>query len=117
MKTTTCTNHCSACGRHFHSLKAFDHHRTGAYGTGAYGEPVGDQPIGSSATGSEHGRRCLHPLDVLASDGESRFEAPTDNGECRMYDDGSGTRIEHGVTIWTLAKTPAQRQWLASLRG
>jgi hypothetical protein len=76
MKTTTCTNHCSACGRHFHSLNAFDRHRTGTYG-----EPIGP----------EHGRRCLHPLDVLASDGESRFEAPTDDGECRMYDDGSGT--------------------------
>ena len=27
----TCTHHCSACGRHFHSLNAFNAHRTGAY--------------------------------------------------------------------------------------
>jgi hypothetical protein len=31
MKATTWTHHCSACGgKHFHSLAAFDAHRTGA---------------------------------------------------------------------------------------
>lgn len=27
----TCTHHCTACGRHFHGLEAFDLHRVGSH--------------------------------------------------------------------------------------
>jgi hypothetical protein len=32
-RATTCTFHSSACGRHFHSLGAFDTHRIGDFGS------------------------------------------------------------------------------------
>jgi hypothetical protein len=28
---TKCTNHCGGCGSHFHSLRAFDAHRSGPW--------------------------------------------------------------------------------------
>lgn len=84
-KSTCCTNHCSACGLHFHSLNAFDAHRKGDYATG---------------------RHCEHPDDL-----NGELVALSEDGECRMYDDGSGNRIERGVVIWTHGKD------LARLRG
>jgi hypothetical protein len=98
----TCTYHCSTCGQHFHSLAAFDRHRVGSLDA-------------SIPVGSEHGRRCLHPLDVQRANGEAYFEPLTTSGECRMYDDGAQTNVEHGVTVWALSKTAAQRRWLASV--
>lgn len=79
-RTTTCTYHCSACGLHFHSLNAFDAHRTGDY----------------ALNDLEMGRHCAHPFDL-----DGLLGALTEDGECRMYDDGSGVRVERGVTIWT----------------
>lgn len=79
MKTITCTHHC-ACGRHFHSQRAFDMHRTGDF----------------ASSDPETGRRCLSPVEVLDGDGEPWLEALTVSGECRMY-----AEVEHGVTVWT----------------
>ena len=76
MSATTCTNHCSQCGRHFHSVKAFDVH----HDHDANGWPV-----------------CLDPLDLEDRDGKPRLEALTTVGECRMY-----AVTQTGVTIWTV---------------
>lgn len=87
--TTTCTYHCSRCRAHFHSLEAFDAHRQGDF----------------NSNDLETGRQCVHPLDLLDADGRQRLSTLTRDGECRMYDDGSGTRIQRQVTIWTLRQT------------
>lgn len=77
IKATTCTNHCSLCGRHFHSLAAFDvHHERDEDGWLV----------------------CLDPLDLRDRDGRERLAALTELDECRVY-----AELEHGVTIWTLA--------------
>jgi hypothetical protein len=76
-KTTTCTNHCGACGRHFHSLEAFDIH----HDHDETGWPI-----------------CLDPLDLLDRDGRARLEALTEHGECRVYEP-----LQTDVTIWTMA--------------
>jgi hypothetical protein len=94
-KTITCKNHCSACGRHFSSTAAFDRHRRGSY---------------------QDGRYCIEPGvddEAFEKTGEWIFEALSTSGECRMYDDGSGRNIKRGVIVWTLRKTPAQREWFA----
>jgi hypothetical protein len=78
-KTTTCTHHCSACGGHFHSLRAFELHRAGEF---ASADP-------------ETGRRCLAPVEVLDGDGGQRLEALNGDGECRMY-----AARARGVTVW-----------------
>ena len=80
MRTVTCTNHCGACGRHFHSLVAFDMHRVGDF---ASNDP-------------EMGRHCESPLDLLDKNGEMRLEALTEDGVCRVYEPA-----EAHVTIWT----------------
>ena len=80
MTTTTCTYHCGACGRHFHSLEAFDLHRQGDYA-----EPMN----------TPEGRHCVSPLDL-----DGRLVALTEAGECRMYEKTSDT----GVTVWTTAR-------------
>lgn len=74
---TTCQYHCSPCGRHFHSLRAFDVHHT---------------------RDEEDRLVCLDPLDLVDRDGRERLEALTHEGECRVY---SEHRI--GVTIWIMA--------------
>ena len=66
-KRSRCSSHCSSCNLHFTSDAAFDAHRVGDYAA----------PIGS-----ETGRRCLHPIEVLDRDGESRFLALTTTGRC-----------------------------------
>jgi hypothetical protein len=72
---TTCTYHCSPCGRHFHSLAAFDvHHERNDDGWPC----------------------CAAPLDLVDKHGQERLVALTDAGECRVYSD-----VEHGVMIWT----------------
>jgi len=81
-KTVTCTNHCSACGRHFHSVEAFDIHRTGDY----------------RSSDPETRRRCLDPMDLEDRDGRPRLEWLTLEGECRI-----GSPPSFGVTIWTTA--------------
>ena len=85
-RNVCCTNHCRACGgsegRHFHSVAAFDAHRTGDY---ASNDP-------------ETRRRCVHPLDVLDKSGECRFVALSRSGVCAI---GSGDDVT-GVTVWTL---------------
>jgi hypothetical protein len=77
MTTTCCTSHCSPCGRHFHSVAAFDLHRVGKFATG---------------------RHCASPNELVAEDGSPMLEALTDSGECRMY-----ATVECNVTVWTLA--------------
>lgn len=88
---TTCTSHCSQCGRHFHSLKAFDAH----HDRDDTGWPV-----------------CLDPLDLVDRDGRERLVALTEHGECRMY-----AEFQRDVTIWTHAQDPAGEAWLASRRA
>lgn len=83
-KTTTCTYHCSACGCHFHSLEAFDAHRTGDFAS--------DGPLG---------RRCVHPLDM-----DGRLVSLTDAGECRVRG-----LAERGAVIWTSDRTKGRRPW------
>jgi hypothetical protein len=82
---------------HFHSLNAFDAHRKGDY----------------ASNDAEIGRHCEHPLDL-----NGVLAALTDQGECRMYDDGSRSRIKAGITIWTHAGDLARfRRHLASERS
>ena len=76
-KTVTCTNHCGACHRHFHSLDAFDlHHDHDADGR----------------------TFCLDPVDLVDRGGKQRLEALTTAGECRVY-----AQTRYGVTIWIVA--------------
>jgi hypothetical protein len=100
-KTTTCTHHCGACGRHLHSLEAFDAHRTGSYS-----EPLG----------SELGRRCLSPLDLRDAGGELRLEI-SESGVCRISgDNADGTpRAGAHITVWTLAGLTTRRNTLSEL--
>src|SRR5437764_1961102 len=62
-----CSKKKSCCGRHFHSLAAFDAHHT----RGEDGWPV-----------------CLDPIDLEDRDGKPRLEALTTDGECRAYEPG-----------------------------
>ena len=82
MRATTCTNHCGACGRHFHSLAAFDMHRVGDF----------------SSNDPETRRRCESPLDLLDQDGEMRLVKITETGVCRAYEPA-----EAPVEVWTVA--------------
>jgi len=77
----TCTYHCSPCGRHFHSLEAFDIH----HDHDDAGWPV-----------------CLDPLDLEDRDGRPRL-VELGHGECRMYQ--PGRPIECDVVIWTSARS------------
>lgn len=88
--TTTCTNHCGACGQHFHSLGGFEIHRIGSF----------DDP--------DDPRRCAHAIDLLDRDGKERLEIVTEHGECRMY-----AETLYDVTIWTMAgnRERAQALW------
>lgn len=74
----TCTHHCAGCGRHFHSLEAFDahHHR--------------------DPTGWLH---CLPPASVKGPDGQPRLQLLSTDGQCRMHD-----TTQRGVTVWTDAR-------------
>jgi hypothetical protein len=72
----TCTNHCSQCGRHFHSLHAFDAHH------------IHDE-TGWSV--------CLDPLDLEDRDGKPRLVA-LGVGVCNIYPPYS-----REATIWTTA--------------
>ena len=86
--STTCTYHCSPCGRHFHSLEAFDLHHERDH------------------TGWPH---CLDPLDLLDRDGKARLVALTEAGECRVH-----SETKRGVTIWTSARSAdAVARWRA----
>ena len=86
--STNCTNHCGACGRHFHSLSGFDlHHQR-------------------DANGWPH---CMDPLDLQDRDGRPRLEALTHDGICRMY-----REEQRGVTVWTVA---GSRERLARVHG
>lgn len=86
---TTCTNHCGACHRHFHSLEAFDRHRV----HDDAGWP-----------------RCVSPLDLEDRDGRPRLEPLTEDGECRVYPNA----VETGITIWTTADW---RERIATLKA
>lgn len=79
----TCTNHCSACGLHFHSVAAFDAHRIGSFS-----DP--DDP-----------RRCAHPWDLLDKEGKERYVTLTEDGLCAIYEPPQTIR----VTVWTLGSS------------
>ena len=89
---TTCTNHCSACRLHFHSLAAFEAHRRGF--------------------------ACLAPADLVDLTGRDRLEVLTEHGECRMYETverdvtiwtmaGSRERIAHWRENAPVGSSPA----------
>jgi hypothetical protein len=77
----SCTNHCSGCGKCFHSIRAFDTHRIGDH---ASNDP-------------ETRRRCAHPLDLLDDNGEMRLVALSEQGVCRAYE-----APEAPVSVWTM---------------
>ena len=81
--TVHCTYHCGGCGRHFHSLKAFDKHRVGDH---ASNDP-------------ETRRRCVSPLDL-----DGQLEPLTAEGVCII----GGAVQEDGITIWTHGKDRAR---------
>ena len=85
---TTCQYHCSPCGRHFHSLRAFDVHHT---------RDAEDRLV------------CLDPLDLVDLTGKERLEKLTDDGECRVY-----SEHQTGVTIWIMA---GSRERLGQIYG
>jgi hypothetical protein len=72
-----CSYHCSPCGRHFHSLEAFDIH----HGRDETGWPI-----------------CLDPADLEDRDGRPRLYALTTDGVCDVRE-----RLE-GVTVWGRAR-------------
>ena len=94
--STTCTYHCTSCGCHFHSLKAFDAHRQGDH---ASNDP-------------ELGRHCVHPLDLVDKEGAMRLEALTEYGVCNVY-----PPYPRDVTIWTHAGLAERRKALDALSG
>jgi hypothetical protein len=69
-RATTCIYHCSAYGRHFHSLASLDAHLIGDF--------AADDPAA--------GRRCPSPFDALDGHGDMRVVPLTETGLCRVYD-------------------------------
>lgn len=90
--TFRCTYHCGGCGRHFHSLEAFDKHRVGDH---ASNDP-------------ETRRRCVSPLDL---DGEPLVPL-TKDGICTI----GGAVAEHDVVIWTHGAKLARARALRATR-
>lgn len=75
MRRQTCTDHCRACGRHFHGLAAYDLHRLG------------------SLSDPTDPRRCGDPAEL------PRLRAWTEAGACAL----TGRPLAD-VTIWQLAR-------------
>ena len=79
----TCTDHCSACGAHFHGTGAFDAHRQGEQGS----------------------RYCAEPSEVVMLKGKREglpaLQVWTDAGSCASWSNGKRTWIE-GVMVWQL---------------
>lgn len=75
----SCRFHCSPCGRHFLSLKAFDFHRSGPYS----GQRI-----------------CLDPADL-----PERFRMLTEEGVCKLT---GGAPAEHQV-VWGLEGIDSER--------
>jgi hypothetical protein len=73
----TCTHHCRVCGRHFHSLAAFDLH------------------LEHDTAGWPH---CLDPLDLQDRDTKARLEVVTDDAACRVVEGE-----QDPVTVWAVA--------------
>jgi hypothetical protein len=93
MARQTCTMHCSDCGRHFHSLAAFDAHLR------RVNEGVND-----------HGARSY---DLKHLDGSDvGLEAWTREGHCDLV-----WPHVSGVTIWQMPMTAERAQALAALRA
>ena len=93
----TCTDHCVACGFHFHSLGAFDAHR-------------------------QDGKCCDPATAVVQSGkrvGEPSLQAWTREGWCDKmvgcWQDGKRVRWEHPVTIWQGRATDQQRAFFESV--
>ncbi len=92
-----CTNHCSRCGLHFHSVEAFDAHREGDY---ASNDP-------------ELGRHCVHPLDKQGKDGRTPFITLTTVGVCAMYADNALS----DVRIWSMGASVERARTMRRPRG
>jgi len=94
-RKSTCTDHCSACGRHFHGLAAFDAHRVDS--------------------------ACIDPSTAENSKGKSLLQVWVTDGFCDKvagcWVDGRYDHHVHPVTIWQTFKTEAQVEQLASLRS
>ena len=86
-----CVSHCCACGSHFSGDRAFDAHRTGSHRDGT--------------------RTCLDPIDARDANGKSMFTARTEAGRCTVR----GQDVD-GITVWTKAAGPAERERLAAIR-
>jgi hypothetical protein len=93
VRRQTCTDHCSACGRHFHGLAAFDAHLH------RVGEGI-----------NAHGART-YELEHLDG-GEAGLEAWTTSGDCDL-----ATPEQSGITVWRLPMSEKDRERLAKLAG
>lgn len=87
----TCTDHCGACGRHFHGLTAFEAHRRNF--------------------------ECVDPPLAVSDRGRQLLQAWTDDGWCSLeadcFEDGQLVRWAHPVTVWQLVPTEAGTRFLA----
>ena len=86
-----CVAHCCACGSHFSGDRAFDAHRIGSHREGT--------------------RACLDPIDARDANGRPMFMAKTEHGRCTI----SGRELD-GITVWTRAVDPDERERLRAMR-
>ena len=88
---SACVSHCCACGSHFSGDRAFDAHRAGSHRDGT--------------------RTCLDPIDARDASGRPMFMARSEAGRCAMR----GRELD-GITVWTKAVGPAERERLREMR-
>lgn len=88
MSRQTCTDHCGGCGRHFHSLAAFDCHRVGGF------EDPADP------------RRCADPATEAL-----KLQIWTQEGYCDL----SESESVHPVVIWQMVPNRSAQERFARL--
>ncbi len=89
----TCTDHCTACGQHFHGLKAFEYHQQGG--------------------------QCNSPGLVVAKrgkrEGQPLLQLWTATGSCNKelgcWVNGKILKWIEPVTIWQVYAEPSGRFW------
>lgn len=93
----TCTDHCAACGQHFHVLGAFDAHQAGGY--------CNDASEVVYQSGNREGKFVLQPW--------------TDTGCCDKepgcWQNGRRLAYVENVTVWQVAPTEKQLEGLQRL--